>query len=317
MNGNMIQTIQLTKEFDGLTAVDGIDIYAKKGELISLIGPNGAGKTTTISMLSTTLKPTSGDAFVGGCSIIDEPDGVRKQIGVVPQEVILYDYLSPKENCEFFAGMYSLPKSEIQLRIKTLFKLLGLENKRNERSSKLSGGMKRRLNLAMGLVMNPEIIFLDEPSAGLDPQAARLTWDFIRNLRDQGKTIVLTTHNMREAEELSDRVYIIDNGRIIAHGTPQALRANLGEGEVFDLKFKTLINLSELKKRIENLGSYISRVKILAKDRMVVSATGGIKRLLEIEKLLPEKLESLENLNIRGNTLEDVFLVLTGRELRE
>lgn len=317
MKGNMIQTIQLTKEFDGLIAVDGIDIYAKKGELVSLIGPNGAGKTTTISMLSTILKPTSGDAFVGGYSIIDEPHGVRKQIGVVPQEVIMYDYLSPKENCEFFAGMYALPKKEIQQRIKTLLKLLGLENKMNVRSSKLSGGMKRRLNLAMGLVMDPEIIFLDEPSAGLDPQAARLTWDFIRSLRDQGKTIVLTTHNMREAEELSDRVYIIDNGTIIAHGTPQALRANVGEGEVFDLKFKTQIDLSKLKKRIEQLGSFISRVKILGKDRMVVSATGGIKRLLEIESLLPERLESLENLNIRGNTLEDVFLVLTGRELRE
>lgn len=317
MRSNMIQTIELTKQFDGLTAVDGIDIYVKKGELVSLIGPNGAGKTTTISMLSTILKPTSGDAFVGGHSIIDEPDGVRRQIGVVPQEAIMYDYLSPKENCEFFAGMYPLSKNEIQQRIKSLFKLLGLENKMNVRSSKLSGGMKKRLNLAMGLVMNPEIIFLDEPSAGLDPQAARLTWDFIRDLRDQGKTIILTTHNMREAEELSDRVYIIDNGRIIAHGTPQALRANVGEGEVFDLKFKAQIDLSKLKKRIEQLGSFISRVKILGKDRMVVSATGGIKRLLEIEKLLPDKLESLENLNIRGNTLEDVFLVLTGRELRE
>ncbi|MFX1486578.1 MAG: ABC transporter ATP-binding protein [Promethearchaeota archaeon] len=317
MKQNVIQTIQLTKKFDDLTAVDSIDIHVKKGELVSLIGPNGAGKTTTISMLSTILKPTSGDAFVGGYSIIDEPEGVRKQIGVVPQQVIMYDYLSPKENCEFFAGMYGLPRSEIQLRIRALFELLGLEGKANTRTSKLSGGLKRRLNLAMGLVMDPEIIFLDEPSAGLDPQAAHLTWDFIRGLRDQGKTIILTTHNMHEVEELSDRVYIIDNGSIIAHGTPQALRANVGEGEVFDLKFKDDIDLDKLKKEIEELGSFISRVKILGKDRVVVSATGGVKRLLEIEKLLPNKLESLENLNIRGNSLEDVFLVLTGRELRE
>lgn len=313
----MIQTVQLTKKFDDLTAVNGIDIHVKKGELVSLIGPNGAGKTTTISMLSTVLKPTSGDAFVGGYSIIEEPEGVRKQIGVVPQEVIMYDYLSAKENCEFFAGMYNLPKSEIRQRIKILFRLLGLEDKANTRTSKLSGGMKRRLNLAMGLVMDPEIIFLDEPSAGLDPQATHLTWDFIRDLRDQGKTIVLTTHNMYEVEALSDRVYIIDNGSIIAHGTPQALRANIGEGEVFDLKFKDRVDLGKLKKEIEELGSFVSRVKILGNDRMVVSATGGVKSLLEIEKLLPNRLESLENLNIRGNSLEDVFLVLTGRELRE
>ncbi len=165
--------------------------------------------------------------------------------------------------------------------------------------------------------MDPEIIFLDEPSAGLDPQAARVTWDFIRELRDQGKTIILTTHNMHEAEELSDRIYIIDHGKIIADGTPQTLRANIGEGEFFDLKFKEALDLNELKQKVEALGTYIKKVQILSADRMVISATGGVQRLLEIEELLPNKLQSLENLNIHGNTLEDVFLILTGRALRE
>ena len=165
--------------------------------------------------------------------------------------------------------------------------------------------------------MDTDILFLDEPSAGLDPQAARMSWDFIRELREQGKTIILTTHNMHEAEELSDRIYIIDHGKIIAEGTPQALRANIGEGEIFDLKFKETLDLNKLKEQIEALGSHISNVHILSADRMVVTATGGVQRLQEIENLLPNKLNSLENLSIRPPSLEDVFLVLTGRVLRE
>ncbi len=317
MKEKIIETSHLTKQFGDLTAVDELNIYVNKGELVGFLGPNGAGKTTTISMLSTILKPTSGDAFIEGHSIIKEPQEVRKRIGVCPQELILYDYLSARENCEFFAEMHRLPKEKITQQIDFLFTKLGLQNKITARSSTLSGGLKRRLNLMMALVMDPEIIFLDEPSAGLDPQAARVTWDFIRELRDQGKTIILTTHNMHEAEELSDRIYIIDYGQIIADGSPQALRANIGEGEIFDLKFKETLNLNELKQKVEALGSYIKKVQILSADRMVISATGGVQRLLEIEELLPNKLQSLENLNIHGNTLEDVFLVLTGRALRE
>jgi len=317
MKERVIETSNLTKQFGDLTAVDELNIHVNQGELVGFLGPNGAGKTTTISMLSTILKPTSGDAFIEGHSIIKEPQEVRKRIGVCPQELILYDYLSARENCEFFAEMHQLPKEKITQQIDFLFTKLGLQNKITARSSTLSGGLKRRLNLMMALVMDPEIIFLDEPSAGLDPQAARVTWDFIRELRDQGKTIILTTHNMHEAEELSDRIYIIDHGQIIANGSPQALRANIGEGEFFDLKFKEALDLNKLKQKVEALGSYIKKVQILSADRMVISATGGVQRLLEIEELLPNKLQSLENLNIHGNTLEDVFLVLTGRALRE
>ncbi|MFQ6125658.1 MAG: ABC transporter ATP-binding protein [Candidatus Heimdallarchaeota archaeon] len=317
MKEKIIETSHLTKQFGDLTAVDELNIHVHQGELVGFLGPNGAGKTTTISMLSTILKPTSGDAFIEGHSIIKEPQEARKRIGVCPQELILYDYLSARENCEFFAEMHQLPKEKITQQIDFLFTKLGLQNKITARSSTLSGGLKRRLNLMMALVMDPEIIFLDEPSAGLDPQAARVTWDFIRELRDQGKTIILTTHNMHEAEELSDRIYIIDHGQIIADGSPQALRANIGEGEFFDLKFKEPLDLNELKQKVEALGSYIKKVQILSADRMVISATGGVQRLLEIEALLPNKLQSLENLNIHGNTLEDVFLVLTGRALRE
>ena len=314
----VVETKNLTKTFGDITAVDKINIHVNRGEIVGFLGPNGAGKTTTISMLSTILKPTSGDALIEGHSLVNEPQEVRKLIGIVPQEIIIYDYLSPKENCEFFAKMHKLSKEKIEERIQKLFKTLGLEEKKHIKSATLSGGQKRRLNLMMGLVMDPSVLFLDEPTAGLDPQSSQLTWDYIRNLRDQeGKTIILTTHNMHEAEELSDRIYIIDHGKIIADGTPQALRANIGEGEIFDLLFKDEINLNELKGKIESLGSYISKINILSEKRMVISATGGIKRLVEVVELLPNKLETLENLNIRGNSLEDVFLVLTGRKLRE
>jgi len=268
-------------------------------------------------MLSTSLKPTSGDALIEGHSIVKDSNEVRKRIGLVPQELIFYDYLTAQENVEFFAEMYNMPKEKITQQVDKLFTRLGLKDKMKTKSSTLSGGMKRRLNVLMGVVMDTDIVFLDEPSAGLDPQAARTTWDFIRELREQGKTIILTTHNMHEAEELSDRIYIIDQGKIIAEGSPQALRANIGEGEIFDLKFKEPLDLNKLKDQIEALGSYISNVHILSTDRMVITATGGIQRLQEFENLLPNKLNSLENLSIRPPSLEDVFLVLTGKALRE
>jgi len=318
MKKRVVETKNLTKKFGDLTAVDKINMHVNKGEIVGFLGPNGAGKTTAISMLSTILKPTSGDALIEGHSLVNEPHEIRKLIGIVPQEIIIYDYLSPKENCEFFAKMHKLSQEKINNMLQKLFKTLNLEEKMHVKSATLSGGQKRRLNLMMGLVMDPDIVFLDEPTAGLDPQSSQLTWEYIRNLRDkEGKTIILTTHNMHEAEELSDRVYIIDHGKIIADGTPQALRANIGEGEIFDLVFKDEINLNQLKGKIKGLGSYISKINVLSEKRMVISATGGIKRLVEIEQLLPNKLETLENLNIRSNSLEDVFLVLTGRGLRE
>lgn len=320
MNQKIIETHNLTKKFGSLFAVDNIDIHVNKGEIIGFLGPNGAGKTTTLSMMSTILSPTKGDIIIDGYSVQKNPDKIRSLIGVCPQEIILYDYLTARENAEFFAHMHGLPKKVINERIITLFEKLGLTDKLNARSSTLSGGMKRRLNIILALVMDPKIIFFDEPSAGLDPQSARLTREFIRSLRDEDKTIILTTHNMRDAEELCDRIYIIDHGKIIAEGTPQNLKANFGQGEIIEMKFKEENNgfkIDDLKFQIEKLGSFIHTVQVLSKTRMVISASGGVQRLLEIEKLLPNSLSSLENLNIRTNNLEDVFLLLTGNALRE
>ena len=315
----LLKTEHLTKMYNDFTAVNDLSIEIRKGEIVGFLGPNGAGKTTTISMLSTILKPSNGLIAIDGHNIVHEPQEARKRIGVCPQELVFYDYLTAKENAEFFAQMHHLDGKKVNGRLAELFEELSLTDKLNARSSTLSGGMKRRLNVLLSLIMNPEIVFLDEPTAGLDPQSSRITWDFIRDLRNKGKTVLVTTHNMREAEELCDRIYIIDKGSIIAQGTPQSIKANVGEGEIFDFQFKDDHNgdLEVIKSNIENLGPHVVKVELLSKTRMIVVATGGVKRLIEFENQLQGGLEELDNLTIRSQNLEDVFLLLTGKQLRE
>ena len=238
MNLVLLESTNLTKDYNGFKAVNNLSISINKGEIVGFLGPNGAGKTTTISMLATILKPSSGQILIDGHDIIKVPQEARKRIGVCPQELVFYEYLTAKENAEFFANMHKLNSKKVNGTLEKLFEDLGLTEKINAKSSTLSGGMKRRLNVLLALIMDPEIIFLDEPTAGLDPQSSRLTWDFIRDLRNKNKTVLVTTHNMREAEELCDRIYIIDRGVIIAQGTPQAIKANVGDGEIFDFQFK-------------------------------------------------------------------------------
>lgn len=315
----LLETKNLTKDYNGFKAVNNLSIKIYKGEIVGFLGPNGAGKTTTISMLSTVLKPTYGQILIADHDIVKEPQEARKRIGVCPQELVFYDYLTAKENALFFANMYKLSSKQVNGSLEKLFTELGLTEKLHARSSTLSGGMKRRLNVILSLIMDPELVFLDEPTAGLDPQSSRITWDFIRSLRDQNKTVLVTTHNMREAEELCDRIYIIDNGEIIAEGTPQSIKANVGDGEIFDFQFKEDVNgtLEQLQSKINSLGPYVKKTEILSKKRLIVVATGGVKRLLEFENQLEGGLEELENLTIRSQNLEDVFLLLTGKQLRE
>ncbi len=317
MSEIVLQTENLSKHFGELKAVDRINIHVRRGELVGFLGPNGAGKSTGISMLSTILKPTSGDATIFGKSLRSQAGEIRKLIGIVPQENIFYDYLTARENCVLFAEMHQMSKEKIDERVAFLFKEMQLEEKMNVKAGKLSGGMKRRLNIMMGLVMDPELVFIDEPSAGLDPRAAHITWNFIRRLRDGGKTILLTTHNMHEAEELSDRIYIIHKGKIITEGTPQNLKANTGEGEIFDFKFKEDMNMEEIESELKKINHFIKKVQVLGKKRLVVSAVGGIKRLTEMMAVVPGGLDAVENLNIHGNTLEDIFLMLTGENFKE
>jgi ABC-2 type transport system ATP-binding protein len=216
----------LVKKFEDVTAVDNLTLEIERTELFGLLGPNGAGKTTTINVLCGLLKPTSGVVKVGGHDVQREAAKVKELIGVCPQDSAVYPYLSGRENVELFGNLHAMPKNKLKENTDRLLEKLSLTEDANRRLGKYSGGMKHRINLIMALVNDPEIAFLDEPTAAMDPQSRHAVWDFIRDLKKQGKTIILTTHYMEEAEELCDRVGIIDHGKLIALGTPDGLKKN-------------------------------------------------------------------------------------------
>ncbi len=214
----------LTNKFEDVTAVDGLSLEIEKGELFGLLGPNGAGKTTVINVLCGLLEPTSGSAYVGGRDVRKEASKVKDLIGVCPQDTAAYPFLSGRENVELFGNLHAMPKAKLKKNTEELLEKMSLTEDANRRLGKYSGGMKRRINLIMALVHDPETAFLDEPTVAMDPQSRRAVWGFIRELKERGKTIILTTHYMEEAEELCDRVGIIDHGKLIALGSPKQLK---------------------------------------------------------------------------------------------
>ena len=215
----------LTKKYKDITAIDNLSLVIRSGELFGLLGPNGSGKTTTINCLSGLVKPTKGKMKVAGFDVETETQKVREVLGVSPQETAVYSHLSGRENIELFGALYSISKAELKRNAEHLIEKVGLVEDAGRRVGKYSGGMKRRVNMAMALVQDPKVTFLDEPTVTMDPQSRRAIWDFIRELKANGKTIVLTTHYMEEAEELCDRVGIIDRGRLIELGSPAELRS--------------------------------------------------------------------------------------------
>ena len=222
-NGNVIVITDLVKRFDDITAVDGLNLEIPKGEMFGFLGPNGAGKTTTISMLSGLIKPTSGSAAIGGFDVGKEPQKAKALIGVCPQEVAVFKFLSGRENIELFGNLHGMDKQRIKQRTEQLINRADFAEAAGRRAKGYSGGMMRQLNLMIALVSDPEIVFLDEPTVGMDARARRKTWEFIGNLKEQGKTVILTTHYIEEAQALSDRVGIIDYGELIALGSPEKL----------------------------------------------------------------------------------------------
>jgi len=225
----------LTKKFEDLTAVDDLSLTISKGELFGLLGPNGAGKTTTINVLCGLLQPTSGSVTVGGYDVTRNPKKVKALIGVCPQDTAVFPYLTGKENVEFFGNLHLLSREALAQNVISLLEKMGLSEDADRRVQKYSGGMRRRVNLAMALVSNPEIAFLDEPTVAMDPQSRRAVWDFIKGLKKEGKTVILTTHYMEEAEELCDRVGIIDYGNLIALGSPRQLKKDHGAKNLEDV----------------------------------------------------------------------------------
>ena len=217
---------RLTKKFEDIVAVDDLSLEIGDGELFGLLGPNGAGKTTTIKILCGLSKPTSGSANVGGFDVQKDPEKVKELIGVCPQDTAVYPFLTGRENVELFGNLYIMNKQTLETRRAMLFEKMGLTSDAKRHAEKYSGGMKRRLSLVLSLINDPRIAFLDEPTVAMDPQTRHAVWDFIKELKTQKKTIILTTHYMEEAEELCDRVGIIDHGKLIALGSPNELISN-------------------------------------------------------------------------------------------
>jgi ABC-2 type transport system ATP-binding protein len=308
----IIDTENLTKKFGNLVAVDNISFSVKKGEIFGFLGPNGAGKTTTIKMLITILNPTGGTATISGFDIIKQRDKVRQNIGIVFQEPALDTELTGEENLEYHARMYGLNKEKRKIRIDEVLKLVDLEDKREVLVKNYSGGMKRRLEIARGLMHYPTVLFLDEPTLGLDAQTRRAIWAYIKKMNEEeGTTIFLTTHYMDEAESLCKRVGIIDHGKILVMDTIANLKNSVGK----DVITLSCTNISKLKEKLER-EKWISKIKQYDKSLTLGVEKGDekIPTIIEIAQKLGIKIKSI---SVRKPTLDDVFISYTGRTIRD
>jgi ABC-2 type transport system ATP-binding protein len=308
---NAIETFKLTKCFNSLTAVDQLDITVESGEIFALLGPNGAGKTTTISMLCTILKPTSGTAKVNGFDIVKDATQVRRSIGIVFQDPSVDDRLTGRENLFMHANLYGVPSGDQKSRINSVLKLVELEDRADDLLRTYSGGMRRRLELARGLIHYPKVLFLDEPTLGLDPQTRDHVWKYIRELKETHDiTVVLTTHYMDEADKLSDHIAIMDYGKIIALDTSAKLKETL-EGDVVTVKTNNIDAMLSLV--TEKMGLQKARI---TNETIEITVRNGKGILPRIVDMATQNKIYVESIVLREPNLEDVFLHYTGRTIR-
>ncbi len=306
----IVETRKLVKKFGSLTAVDHIDLSINEGEIFGLLGPNGAGKTTTISMLSTLKSPTSGKASVAGFDVVKQQDDVRKSIGLVFQDTALDLELTAYENLDFHARLYSVKGKE--KRIRSVLELVELWDKRDTFVKNYSGGMKRRLEIARGLMHSPKMLFLDEPTLGLDPQTRRHIWQYIQKMsKENNVSVLLTTHYMEEADYLCDRVAIIDHGRIIAVDKPSSLKSRLGE-TVLLFEVSDPEAFCKLAKKAK-----CAKKGLIADGTVQITSGDGEKLIPKLVSLAEKSGIQVKSVSMRSPTLEDVFMQLTGRTIRE
>ena len=311
-----IETVKLGKAYGELTAIEDVSLQVRHGEIFGLLGPNGAGKSTTLRILITLVRPTSGQAIVLGHDVVQQPDRVRGLIGYVPQERAIDRFLTGREHLLLLGDLYHLPKHETMSRISEVLKLVDLEKRADQPAKTYSGGMKRKLDIACGLLPNPKLLFLDEPTLGLDVQSRLRIWEYVRRLRDRGITIVLTTNYLDEADQLCDRLAILDGGHIKALGSPSELKAGLG-GDVVSLT----VAPSDTS-RIELLASSL---KAEPSIRTIDARPNGMEiRVESHEKALPAILQAanqlscqLEFIEYHRPRLDDVFVAHTGHPIRE
>ncbi len=309
---NVIELNELTKKFGDLTAVDNVSFTVKEGEIFGFLGPNGAGKTTTVSMLSTLKEPTSGTAKVNGYDIVGKQEKVRESIGIVFQDPSLDEELTAYENLKFHAIMYELDDKTTEKRILKLLELVGLQDRRDVLVSNFSGGMKRRLEIARGLMHYPKVLFLDEPTIGLDPQTRHLIWEYVEKLnQDENVTVILTTHYMEEAEKLAHRIAIMDHGKIIAIDTPEGLQ-DLVEGETVSFQTSQPQKFSNGLQGVE----WVDKVQTYD-EHVEVTLKNGEDNLPLLFRTIFEYGVDIRSVSVQKPTLEDVYIQLTGKSIRE
>jgi len=307
-----IRVENLTKKFQELIAVNNISFSVKEGEIFGLLGPNGAGKTTTISMLATLQMPNSGKALVNNFDIIKRRDKVRNSIGMVFQDPTLDDELTCYENMDFHGRLYNVPKEEREKKIIELLKLVELDGRKDSLVKTFSGGMKRRLEIARGLLHEPKILFLDEPTLGLDPQTRNKLWDYISKLnKEKGLTIILTTHYMDEADRLCDRIAIIDKGKIVALDTSDNLKSKIG-GDMITIETEQHDRFSRVLKKCK----FCKSVKV-HDNCVTISVEHAEKNLAEVVRIAGKNKIEIKTMTINKPSLEDVFLYFTGKTIRE
>lgn len=310
---NILEVENLAKKFGEFAAVKGVSFSVEEGEVFGLLGPNGAGKTTTISMLTGVILPTSGTARIGGHDIVREPLQVKRMIGLVPQDLALYPTLSARQNLTFFGQIYGLKGKQLANRVKEVLEMIGLTDKADKAVDTYSGGMKRRVNIGAGLLHKPDILFLDEPTVGVDPQSRNAIFENVEALNREGMTVIYTTHYMEEAQRLCHRVGIVDTGKVIALDTPSALIRSLGGGIV-------LLGVAEeqgeaLLEQVTQLPAVKAATRVDGQIKIeTVRVQEALMGALDLANRLDTHLTSLE---ILEPNLESVFLHLTGKKLRQ
>jgi ABC-2 type transport system ATP-binding protein len=302
-----VEIVGLTKYYGSVEAVRGVDLEVATGETFGFLGPNGAGKSTTINMLCTLVRPTAGRAFVAGHDVVTERDEVRRHIGLVFQDVTLDGYLTAEQNLRLHAELYGVPRSLVVDRMHLVLDMVGLWERRKSKVNDFSGGMKRRLEIARGLLHSPRVLFLDEPTVGLDPQTRSSIWSYIRQLREsEGTTIFMTTHYMDEAE-YCDRIAIMDRGTIVALDTPEALKASVGQDRV-------QIDTDDDEAATRRLADHFGIEARMAEDMLTFSVEGGEQF---VPRLFAELGVPIRSVNVARPTLDDVFMRYTGTTIRD
>ena len=309
---NMINLKNISKNYGENKALQNVSLKIEKGELFGLLGPNGAGKTTMINIINTFLPFDEGEIFINDLSLRDNKEKIKQKIGIIPQEIALYDELTAFENLKFWGEIYSISKPELKKRCEEILKMVGLYDRRNDPLKKYSGGMKRRINIAAGLLHNPEIILMDEPTVGVDPQSRNFIFEMIEQLNSIGKTIIFTTHYMEEAERLCKRIAIIDHGKIIALGTKEELFKLLEDENSITIKFKNSIDFKEFQKVLNEF-----QLTKISNNSILISGENLIGNLSGILNSIKQNEDEIEEIDFNKPNLEKLFLKLTGRELRD